>query len=170
MGLVHTVASLSGLPAGFFHGWFCGFCLFSLFRRLSSTVMTLSVPSVGSGRRGSTEVRLVLSLMNKRQMQHHLQIAHYPSCLLISIKEALLRGHSPLLKRTGNWSRNASRNCFWDCCWGARGTAIGQLFFPVPCNSPRLESLLLVSKVEKYYFGSILTLLSTHTRNAPVES
>ena len=30
-------------------------------------MMTLSVPSVGSGRRGSAEVRLVLSLMNKRQ-------------------------------------------------------------------------------------------------------
>ena len=72
MGLVHTVPFLCGLPAGFFHGWFCGFCLFSLFRRLSSTVMTLSVPSVGSGRRGSAEVRLILSLMNKRQTQHQL--------------------------------------------------------------------------------------------------
>ena len=80
MGLVHTVAFLCWLPAGFFHGWFCGFCLFSLFRRLSSTVMTLSVPSVGSGRRGSAEVRLILSLMNKRQTQHQLQIVHYPSC------------------------------------------------------------------------------------------
>ena len=42
------------------------------------------------------------------------------------------------------------------------------------CFSPSLvtvlESLLLVSKVEKYYFRSILTLLSTHTQNAPVES
>ena len=70
-------------------------------------MMTLSVPSVGSGRGGSAEVRLVLSLMNKRQTQHQLQIVHYPSCLLISIKEALLRRHSPLLKRAGNWSRNA---------------------------------------------------------------
>ena len=137
--------------------------MFSLFRWLSSTVMTLSVPSVGSRRRGSAEVRLVLSLMNKRQTQHLLQIG-----LLISIKEAFLRGHLPLLKREENWSRNASRNCFWDSYWGRGGQLLAKCFSPSLVTVP--ESLLLVSKVEKYYFRSILTLLSTHTQNAPVES
>jgi len=133
-------------------------------------MMTLSVPSVGSGRRGSAEVRLVLSLMNKRQTQHQLQIVHYPSCLLISIKEALLRGHSPLLKRAGNWSRNASRNCLWDRYWGRGGQLLANCFSPSLVTVP--ESLLFVSKVEKYCFRSILTFFTafTHTHNAPVES
>ena len=29
--------------------------------------------------------------------------------------------YSPLEKRKGNWRRNASRNCFWDCYWARAG-------------------------------------------------
>ena len=37
------------------------------------------------------------------------------------------KSHSQLWKREGNWSRNASRNCFWDRNWER----------VVPSNSPR---------------------------------
>ena len=44
-------------------------------------------------------------------------------------------GNSPLYKRKGNWSRNASRNCFWDGYWGracSRRSAIGHSLVTVP--------------------------------------
>lgn len=40
--------------------------------------------------------------------------------------------NSPLQRQQGNWSRNASRSCFWDRYWGPRRSAIGQFF-----SSPR---------------------------------
>ena len=53
---------------------------------------------------------------------------------------------------------------------GRRGQLLANCFSPSLVTVP--ESLLLVSKVEKYCFKSILTLLRafTHTHNAPAES
>ena len=39
-------------------------------------------------------------------------------------------------KKKKNWSRNVSRNCFWDRYWG-RASQLLASFFPVPGNSPR---------------------------------
>ena len=43
----------------------------------------------------------------------------------------------PLLEtRKGDWSRNASRNCFWDCYRGCPSQVLVNRF-PVFYNSPR---------------------------------
>ena len=44
--------------------------------------------------------------------------------------------HPPLLKQEGNWSRNASRNCFWDCYCGRAGQLLANCFH-IPSCSPR---------------------------------
>ena len=36
--------------------------------------------------------------------------------------------NSPLKKREGNWSQNASRNCFWDGCWGRADQLLASFF------------------------------------------
>ena len=41
-----------------------------------------------------------------------------------------------ILKREGNWSKNAPRNCFWDPYLGRAGQLLAN-FFHVPNNSPR---------------------------------
>ena len=41
------------------------------------------------------------------------------------------------LKREGNWSRNASRNCFWDRYWRRSSQPLASFFLLVPSNSPR---------------------------------
>ena len=50
---------------------------------------------------------------------------------------------SSLLKREGNWSRNASRSCLWDRYWGRVSQLLAN-FFPLLSNSPGslCESLL----------------------------
>ena len=35
--------------------------------------------------------------------------------------------HSSVKKRERNWSRTASRNCFWDCYWGRAGRLLADL-------------------------------------------
>ena len=37
--------------------------------------------------------------------------------------------NSPLKKRGGNWSRDASRNCFWDGCLGRADQLLASFFF-----------------------------------------
>ena len=40
---------------------------------------------------------------------------------------SLLLTHAPLKKREENWSRNVSRNCFWDRYWGRVRQLLGTL-------------------------------------------
>ena len=41
-----------------------------------------------------------------------------------------------LCKREGDWRRNLSRSCFWDCYW-ERASQLLANFFPVLSNSPK---------------------------------
>ena len=42
----------------------------------------------------------------------------------------------PLCKREGDWRRNLSRSCFWDCYW-KRASQLLANFFPVLSNIPK---------------------------------
>ena len=48
------------------------------------------------------------------------------------------RGCPPLEKRERNWSRNASRNCFWDFHWARAGQLLAIFLFVVPSNVPEV--------------------------------
>ena len=64
----------------------------------------------------------------------------------------------PLKKRQGNWGRNASRNCFWDCYWGRAGQLLALVKFPEVSaevnltQSPSRQSLK--SKNSSYRYGT----------------
>ena len=42
---------------------------------------------------------------------------------------AVLKKHSLLKKREGDWNRNVPRNCFWDRYWGRAGQLLANFYF-----------------------------------------
>ena len=72
-------------------------------------------------------------IMHRRDVGRRLLSERLKKVILEEIRVRADAPHnSPLQRQQGNWSRNASRSCFWDRYQGPRRSAIGQFF-----SSPR---------------------------------
>ena len=64
---------------------------------------------------------------NRREKKRKQEL-HYQTCIKVNTLMLFVLTYSPIKKREGNWSRNASQSCFWDRYWGSAGQRLANVF------------------------------------------
>ena len=74
--------------------------------------------------------------------------------------------YSPLLERERNWCWNASRNCFWDRCWGSAVQLLANFFSLCLVTVPEVFAKVNSTQFPSLFYRRLAVLAQRFSRLA----